>query len=104
MVPGNGTSLFNAFDAVNEMDPRPDNLILLVDGLPTWDKVQPRGNLVSGKQRLKFFQRAAKVLPRTLPVNVILFPLEGDPAASSAYWWLAVGSGGSFLSPAEDWP
>ncbi len=39
-----------------------------------------------------------------VPVNVILFPMEGDPMAASSYWKLAMRSGGSFLSPPEDWP
>jgi hypothetical protein len=39
-----------------------------------------------------------------VPVNVILFPLEGDAMAPAAYWMLAKNSGGAFMSPAKDWP
>ena len=59
---------------------------------------------VSGKQRRRLFNRAIDLLGRRIPVNVILFPMEGDPNAASAYWKLAVATRGSFLSPAEDWP
>jgi hypothetical protein len=30
--------------------------------------------------------------------------MEGDPMAPGAYWTLARRTGGSFLSPARDWP
>jgi hypothetical protein len=104
VVPGNGTSLFHAFRAVKEMEPKPDNLILLVDGLPTWGILAPRRGKISGKDRLKLFRRAIRELPGRVPVNVILFPIEGDPAAASAYWELALATRGSLLSPSRDWP
>ena len=43
-------------------------------------------------------------LEEGIPVNVILFPMEGDPMAASMYWRVAVRSRGSFFSPSEDWP
>jgi hypothetical protein len=43
-------------------------------------------------------------LPAGIPVNVILFPMEGDPVAASAFWKLAQATGGSFMSLSEDWP
>jgi len=30
--------------------------------------------------------------------------MEGDPLAASEFWQLAQVSGGSFMSPARDWP
>jgi hypothetical protein len=30
--------------------------------------------------------------------------MEGDPNAAPAYWLLALGTGGSLLAPADDWP
>jgi Mg-chelatase subunit ChlD len=104
VVPGKGTSLYHGLGAAQGLQPRPDNLILLVDGLPTQGKSRPRGKTVSGKQRLRHFERALGELVRGVPVNVILYPMEGDPMAASAYWKLAVATGGSFMSPAEDWP
>ena len=35
LVPGGGTNLIAAFDAIKRMSPRPDNLTLITDGLPT---------------------------------------------------------------------
>ncbi len=104
VVPRDGTSLDHAFGAIGQMESRPDNLILLTDGLPTWSIVPPRRGTVTGKQRLAMFERAIRQLPGYLPVNVILFPIEGDPMAASAYWRLALKSRGSFMSPSKDWP
>ncbi len=103
-VPAGGTSLHHAFGAVQAMRPKPDNVILLVDGLPTRGAETPRKRTVSPKERLKHYDRALRELPRGVPVNVILFPMEGDPMAASAYWKLALATEGSFMTPARDWP
>ena len=55
-------------------------------------------------QRLDHFNRAVRQLPNDLPINVILFAMEGDPAAAPAFWVLALRTGGSMLAPSEDWP
>ena len=104
VVPSNGTSLFHGLVALRDMRPSPDNLILLVDSLPTQGESGARRRTVSGKERLNLFERAVEALRPGIPVNVILFPMEGDPMAASSYWKLAMRSGGSFLSPPEDWP
>jgi hypothetical protein len=103
LVPEGGTSLFNAFTAINGFSQAPDNIFLITDGLPTQGKSRPGKNTVSGKTRANLFEDAVKLLPR-VPVNVILFPLEGDPAAAALFWQLGLVSGGSFLSPSKDWP
>jgi hypothetical protein len=103
-VPGGGTSLYHPFVAAAALDPPPDNLLLVTDGLPTRGKDRPRSRTVSPKQRLRLFERALGELPRGVPVNVILFPIEGDPLAASAYWKLALATGGSYMNPAGDWP
>jgi Mg-chelatase subunit ChlD len=103
-VPEGGTSLYHAFQAAMKMSPRPDNLILLTDGLPTRGKSKPGGRMVTGKQRAKLFRDAVGVLEGGLPINVILFPMEGDPMAPSAYWRLALATRGSYLNPSKDWP
>jgi hypothetical protein len=59
---------------------------------------------VSGGDRLKLFDRAIRALPRGVPVNVLLFPMEGDPMAAPAFWKLAIVTQGSFLTPSKDWP
>jgi hypothetical protein len=103
-TPSDGTSLHVAFAVVSSMNPRPDNVYLLVDGLPTHGASPPPGATVSGKERLANFSRAIRNLPRGVPMNVILFPMEGDPDATDAFWKLARGSRGSFMSPSLDWP
>jgi hypothetical protein len=104
LAPEKGTSLINALEAAAKMSPAPDNLILLTDGLPTMGKDKPWGSRVSADKRLSLFREAVKRLPAGLPVNVILFPMEGDPMAASEFWRLAVETRGSFMCPAKDWP
>ena len=48
--------------------------------------------------------RALRELPRGIPVNVFLYPLEGDYSAPIHYWVLANRTGGSFISVSRDWP
>lgn len=103
-VPESGTSLHAAFSVVSTMSPRPDNVYLLVDGLPTHGASPPKKPMVSGQERLDHFSRAIRNLPRGVPMNVILFAMEGDPYASDAFWKLARSTQGSFMSPSLDWP
>ena len=104
IVPEGGTNLENAFAAIGKLRPRPDNVYLITDGLPTQGSRTIRGTTITGKQRLNLFTRAVKQMPGGVPVNVILAPLEGDPEAAFAYWRLAMSTDGSFLIPSEDWP
>ncbi|MEM1182435.1 MAG: VWA domain-containing protein [Acidobacteriota bacterium] len=104
VAPEGGTNLETALGAVARLDPPPDNLVLLTDGLPTQDTKRRRRSTISGRDRLKLFNRAVQKLPSGLPVNVVLMPMEGDPDAPAAYWRLALATRGSFLSPPEDWP
>jgi hypothetical protein len=104
-VPQDGTSLENAFKAVLTLSPRPDNIILVTDGLPTQGESAPAvRRTIDGEGRLKLFEKAIGRLPAGVPVNVILLPMEGDPLAPGAFWTLARRSNGAFLSPARDWP
>jgi hypothetical protein len=104
VVPEKGTSLENAFSAIRTMKPLPDNIFLLVDSLPTMGTSKPWKNRVSGKKRLRLFNDAVRLLPSRVPVNIILYPMEGDPMAASAFWHLAGVTNGSFFCPARDWP
>jgi len=104
VVPVGGTNLWAGLRVMDALRPAPDNVILIVDGLPTQGQSAPSRSTVSGKQRLRLFNRAVEGLSRRVPMNVILFPMEGDPMAASAFWKLAVATGGSFINPAEDWP
>jgi len=103
-IPADGTSLFHAFQAANSLQPKPDNILLITDGLPTQGRKKPVGYTVSSQERLKLFSNAIKQLPVSAPVNTILLPMEGDAYAAAAFWKLAVNTRGSFLTPARDWP
>ncbi len=104
IIPRGGTSLYQAFSASKEFSLGPDNIFLITDGLPTQGQNKPTNTTVSGKQRGVLFNQAIKRLPRSVPVNVILFPMEGDPGAAAAFWQLGLSSKGAFLSPSKDWP
>ena len=104
VVPGGGTSLYAAFRVIRQMRPAPDNVYLLVDGLPTRGARAPRRATISGKDRLKLFEEAVKEIGMSVPINIILFPMEGDPMAGAAYWKLALASRGAYVSPSKDWP
>jgi hypothetical protein len=105
IVPDGGTSLHQAFDVIRRMSPRPDSVILLTDGLATQGKsLSPRG-VATVKDRERFTSEAIRdALPPSVPVNTLLFPMEGDPTAAGAFWLLAIKTRGSFLTPARDWP
>jgi hypothetical protein len=104
IIPGKGTSLLNAFKALREIEPAPDNIFLLTDGLPTMGTSKPRKKKVSGKKRLSLFKDALRRLPSRIPVNIILYPMEGDPHAAVSFWRLATTTNGSFFCPSRDWP
>ena len=104
IVPENGTNLEQVFKAVANMSPRPDNIFLITDGLPTLSDRGSRDALVTPNQRLELYEEAVNELPQGIPVNVILLPLEGDPSAAAVYWQLAQFTQGSFISPSKDWP
>ncbi|MEH6582715.1 MAG: vWA domain-containing protein [Halioglobus sp.] len=104
IVPADGTNMESAFRALQQLSPAPDNIFLITDGLPTQGVRPPRSSKISGNDRQKLFRDAIKLLPKGVPVNIILAPMEGDPMAASEFWQLAQVSKGAFLSPSRDWP
>jgi hypothetical protein len=102
--PCGGSSLHAAFDAMSALVPSPDNVYLLTDGLPTIGEVYPDRAGVNGRERMQHFARATRGLPNSIPINVLLYALEGDPQAAAAYWALTLQTGGSLMAPSEDWP
>ena len=104
VIPSGGSSLAKALAAINRLSPRPDNIFLITDGLPTQGLAPPRGTTVSGRQRRNLFEDALTQVPKGIPINTILLPMEGDPLAAWAYWQVALYTRGAFLTPARDWP
>ncbi len=104
VVPSGGTSLVKAFGEVSLLYPLPDNILLITDGLPTQGVHANTSNTVSGEEREELFVQAVNILPEGIPVNVMLWPMEGDPMAASSFWKLALYTSGSFISPSLDWP
>lgn len=104
LLPSGGSSLHAAFDAMDKLPLRPDNIFIITDGLPTQGDKKPKATTISGADREKLFREAVKKLPKGVPINTILAPMEGDPMAAAYYWQLALGTQGSFISPSKDWP
>ncbi len=103
-IPENGTNLEALFTYISNLSPLPDSIFLLVDGLPTLGAKAPRKGTITGRNRMRLFNDALRSLPPKVPMNVIMFPMEGDPMAAASFWGLAVTTGGAFLSPSSDWP
>jgi hypothetical protein len=103
-APEGGTNLKAALQVATSLNPWPDNVILLADGLPTMDEPASNKRTVSGRDRARYFTSAVRELPSNIPVNVFLYPLEGDYEAPFLYWLLSYRSGGSFIAVSKDWP
>jgi hypothetical protein len=103
-APEGGTSLENAITALKDFPEKPDNLFLLTDGLPTQGAKPPGSAMVSGEQRRRNFLDAIGKLPAGIPVNTILFPMEGDIEAAALFWQFAMSTRGAFVAPSRDWP
>jgi hypothetical protein len=104
IAPQGGTSLYRAFEIVGRLNPAPDNVILLTDGLPTQGSGLATTAVVSGEERLELYDQAVARLPAGIPVSTLLYPIEGDPSAAEALWRLAIKTKGSFITPSRDWP
>lgn len=103
-VPENGTNMSNVFARAMQMQPKPDNIFLITDGLPTLDQSSSKSGTVTGVERYQLFWQAVDNLVAGIPVNTLLLPLEGDPYAAGSFWGLAVSTGGSLITPAQGWP
>ena len=80
VVPGGGTNLERAFRRIESFSPKPDNVIVITDGLPTQgDSVALPSGQVSGEDRLRALEMAERAIPSGVPVNVILFYPKGTP-------------------------
>lgn len=104
LSPEGGTNLYRAFEAAEKLDPAPDNIVLLVDGLPTKGREESEARSISENDRQKLFLEAVRVLPGRVPVNVLMYQMEGEYRAAVLFWQLAYRSGGSYMSVSDDWP
>jgi len=104
VVPEKGTNMHRVFQAAMSMTPKPDNIFLITDGLPTQGDKAPDSGTITGVQRLRTFRSAIKEIIPGIPVNTFLLPLEGDPYAAGSFWRLAIQTRGSYVTPARDWP
>jgi hypothetical protein len=104
LTPEGGTSLINAWEAIRGLSPRPDQVVLVTDGLPTQGKTRPSRKYVDVDQRARLFNEAVRDRPVEVPIDVILLPMQGDQPAPHSFWALATDSGGRFMMPSSDWP
>jgi von Willebrand factor type A domain len=104
LVPGDGTSLYNAFAATRTLSPLPDQVILITDGLPTQGKTPGSRKYVNSEARMRLFDEAVGQLPDGVPVDSIVLPMQGDLQAAHRFWNLARLTNGTLLTPSKDWP
>jgi hypothetical protein len=104
ITPAEGTSLVNALLMMRTMEPAPDQVILITDGLPTQGSVPPARKFINARDREKLFDDAIKTVNRDVPIDVVLLPMKGDMPAAHAFWRLARRTGGSYVIPSRDWP
>lgn len=119
-LPNGPTNLKQVFDTAARLNPKPKQVMILTDGFPTLPGTQRlrglRGCRSSNKGakpvlsptcRASVYLDAVEVAERRLsgvPIDVVLYPLDGDADAVRGYWLLAALSGGRLLTPAEGWP
>ena len=120
LLPDGPTNLAQVFETAARLAPKPAQIVLITDGLPTLPgdkplqrlrhcKRPPRNAtpLISAACRMSIFDDAVAAVPRSLAntrIDIILLPLEGDSAATGQYWNLAWMTGGRMLAPAKGWP
>ncbi|MBL4857070.1 MAG: VWA domain-containing protein [Idiomarina sp.] len=112
VVPEGGTNLQLGISTLFDTNPNITDVYIVTDGLPTLGDGLPLScrNFISTKKSISSDCRQALMVktvdlaPKGVRYNIILLPIEGDPYASPLYWnWSRV-SGGTFLSPAPEWP
>ena len=117
IIPKGATNLHKGLKLVSSL--KPTDIYVITDGLPTkgessYASLNPFSNCtsllgsaktISGECRVKLFRQTInESAPSGVKVNVVLLPIEGDPAASNEYWYWTSNTGGLLISPAIDWP
>lgn len=95
-----GADLNKGLRTISAISQRPSSMLLITDGLPT---APANGGTLSEVDRVRLFKNALTAKVR-FPINTLLFPFEGDPAAAGLYWKLSTRTGGITLVPNPDWP
>lgn len=103
-APEDGANLEKAFALVNELPIEPDRLVLITDGLPTLSDSSAASGQIVYEDRVAMLAAARRALTLKIPVNTILYPLLPDPGSAVHFWRLADVTGGTMISPAENWP
>ena len=108
--PTGGTNLELGLQMALNMNPKPTNIYIVTDGLPTQGSascankksITPRcRNILLSK----ISKDLSQVFPRgEVPINIILLPMTGDPEALAQYWGWANATKGLVLSPSGKWP
>ena len=111
LFPDKGTNLLLSLKQIKKMSPKPTNIYLITDGLPTISSrknpLDKNKNLVTYKERLRIFKESENFFNKNFlntVFNVILLPMEGDINATQLYWNLTNRTGGLLISPSKDWP
>jgi hypothetical protein len=104
LTPADGTNFTKAFLEAKKLNPAPDQIILVTDGLPTQGSSPPRFKYINAQARARLFDDSISLLPDKAPVDIVLLPLEGELPAAHRFWRLARFTGGTLLMPSKDWP
>jgi hypothetical protein len=104
LTPEDGTNLARALIEVKKLNPAPDQIVLVTDGLPTQGTTPPRFKYITAQSRARLFDDAISLVPDKVPVDIVLLPLDGELPAAHRFWRLARATGGTLLMPSKDWP
>ena len=117
IVPEGPTNLEAGLTAIAQF--KPTDIYVVTDGLPTkgtssYKSLNPFADCsalwggsskISGACRAKLFiHTVQKAQTSGIKINVVLLPIEGDPAAASFYWRWTATHNGLMISPAASWP
>lgn len=110
LAPTGGTNLESAVRMALNLNPRPTDIYIVTDGLPTQGSAScARRQSITPKCRISLLSNVSNHLNRTfpggrVPINTILLPMTGDPDALPQFWGWANATKGVVLSPSEKWP
>jgi von Willebrand factor type A domain len=110
LTPTGGTNLEAGMRLAMNLNPRPTNIYIVTDSLPTQGSAScAKKRSVTPKCRAALLSNISKYLRSTfprqrVPINTILLPMTGDPEALPRFWGWANATKGIVMSPSEKWP